>query len=540
MKRTSKHITLLIAMTSLLGLFLGYVLFDKQLIRSLRGPTERPNFLFIVTDDQSWIHTSFAGYPAVQTPNFDRIAREGVYFENAFSSAPSCTASRSAVLAGRHFWELGSASQLWGEFPTTLPTYQQILKKHGYKVGYSGKGWGPGYAPQGNPAGAGHDYNQARRDVDSTLTNIDQVENLRLFLGEKLAEQPFSYWVSPTEPHRPFRTGIGKNSGTVDLSLVEVPAFMPNSETIRSDMADYLYEIQWFDEELGRILGLLQEQGLLDNTVIVYTSDNGMPFPRAKSTLYDYGTRVPLAIRWGDEVRAPREVTDMISLIDFAPTFLELAGIEIPAEMSGKSLVKQLLSKDSGQIDPHRTQVFTGFERHIATARLERRGYPARAIRSSDYLYIRNFTPDRWPAGRPPTFDDIDEGSPTKTYLINQRKKYEQQTLKNQKKEGGMVITQAPNSNIYSISRDPAQSLTLIGSKRPAEELYVIRRDPLQLNNLAGDPAYVHIKEKLAKQLENEMLRTQDPWALGNGSVFDSYKYYGIDKPDSVAATEKD
>ena len=515
----------------------AWELYSKPLQQEIHYNGPRPNFLFVVTDDQSWIHTSYAGYPAVQTPSFDRIAREGVYFENAFASAPSCTASRSAILTGRHFWELGSAGQLWGEFPDTLRTYQQILQAYGYKVGYSGKGWGPGYAPQGNPAGAGHVYNIEKRTVDTTLTAFDQVENLRVFLSEKPADQPFSYWVSPTEPHRPFKPGIGKESGTIPLDRLEVPLFLPDNEIIREDIADYLFEIQWFDEELGRILALLEQEGQLDNTVIVYTSDNGMPFPRAKSNNYDYGIRVPLAIRWGDQVKSHLDVTDLVSLVDIAPTFLELAQVPVPENMSGKSFVRQLLSKSPGRIDPQRNAVFSGFERHIGTARLGRRGYPSRAIRTDDYLYIRNFAPDRWPAGRPPTLDDIDSGSPTKTYLIAQRQEYEKHTLPDVKKEGDMSLGFLPQGNLSAVVNDPAQALTLMASKRPAEELYEVTRDPGQLNNVADNPDYAQIKEALAEQLAAEMERTGDPWSTGDGSIFDTYKYYAIDKPDKPVAT---
>lgn len=517
---------------SLIGLALGGLLFHKQLLTKLFPfHQERPNFLFIITDDQSWVHTSFAGYPAVQTPNFDRIAREGVYFENAFASAPTCTASRSAILTGRNFWELGPAGQLWGAFPETLQTYQQILERHGYKIGYSGKGWGPGYAPKGNPAGP--DFNTVKRVVDPNLSAIDQVENLRLFLEQKEPGQPFSFWASPTEPHRPLIPGIGKASGTIPLYLVEVPPFLPNNEVIRDDIADYLYEIQWFDEELGRMLALLEEKGQLDNTVIVYTSDNGMPFPRAKSTNYDYGTRVPLAIRWGDAISTHREIRDFINLIDIAPTFLELAQVPVPKSMSGKSFVPQLFSEQSGWLDPQRDTVFTGFQRHIGNARIDNKGYPSRAIRTDSYLYIRNFAPERWPAGRPPALDDIDSGSPTKQFMIHQRQQFEKRALAEHKKEGGMslnVTTQTGNP--YTIAKNPAQSLLLAAGKRPAEELYVIRRDPGQIKNVADDPVYAEIKADLVKKLQQELERTGDPLVNENGGVFDSYTYYAGMSPD--------
>jgi arylsulfatase A-like enzyme len=228
--------------------------------------------------------------------------------------------------------------------------------------------------------------------------------------------------------------------------------------------------------------------------------------------------------------------------VDIAPTFLELAQVPVPENMSGKSFVRQLLSKSPGRIDPQRNAVFSGFERHIGTARQGRRGYPSRAIRTDDYLYIRNFAPDRWPAGRPPTLDDIDSGSPTKTYLIAQRQEYEKHTLPDVKKEGDMSLGFLPQGNLSAVVNDPAQALTLMASKRPAEELYEVTRDPGQLNNVADNPDYAQIKEELAEQLAAEMERTGDPWSTGDGSIFDTYKYYAIDKPDkpvSTIATEK-
>jgi uncharacterized sulfatase len=205
--------------------------------------------------------------------------------------------------------------------------------------------------------------------------------------------------------------------------------------------------------------------------------------------------------------------------------------------MSGKSFVRQLLSNTPGRVDSQRNAVFSGFERHIATARLGRRGYPSRAIRTDDYLYIRNFAPDRWPAGRPPSFNDIDEGSPTKTFLITQRQLYEEQTLPGVKKEGGMSLGVLPQGTLAAIVKDPAQALTVIASKRPAEELYVLSRDTGQLNNVADNPDYAHVKSDLAEQLSEEMERTGDPWSTGDGSIFDSYKYYAIDKPDKPVST---
>lgn len=482
---------LLLLLLSVAGFVAGFHFLNQP---APQKPVARPNFLLVITDDQSWLHTSFAGYPAVSTPNFDRLAREGVYFGNAYASAPTCTASRSAILTGQHFWRLGSAGQLWGEFPATLTTYQQILAQHGYKTGYTGKGWGPGKALLGNPAGPA--YNSIRNTADPNFSTIDHVENLKRFLDERKPGQPFSFWISPTEPHRPFKTGTGASSGEIDMAAIQVPPFLPDTDVVRRDLADYLYEIQWFDRELGRILQLLSERGELDNTVIVYTSDNGMPFPRAKSNNYDYGTHVPFAVRWGNGIRTGQQVTDFISLTDLAPTFLDLAGIPVPSDMTGKSLALLVGANRSGRIDKQRNAAYSGFERHIGDARQNQRGYPSRAIHTDKYLYIRNLAPDRWPAGRPPELADIDDGSPSKNQLILQRKDYE-------------------------------DYWQLAAGKRPAEELYAITRDPGQLHNLAADPEYRTVKETFARQLAEEMQRTGDPAASGNTDVFDSFPYHG-------------
>ncbi len=458
-----------------------------------RHSTTPPNFLLVITDDQSWAHTGYAGDPVLRTPNFDRIAEEGVYFDNGYTSAPTCTAARSAILAGQHFWRLGSAAQLWGDYPKELVNYQQLLQQQGYLVGYTGKGWGPGKSPLGNPAGK--PYSDIRRDVDPAFSVVDHVANFRQFLAERKPGQPFSFWVSPTEPHRPFKEGIGVSSGRFKLADIPVPPFLPDDNTVRGDIADYLYEIEWFDEDLGRVLALLDEVGELDNTVIVVTSDNGMAFPRAKSNNYAYGTHVPLVIRWPDGINTPHRVTDFVSLTDLAPTFLSLANAPVPPEMTGRSLLPQLQATVSGRIDPLRNAAFTGFQRHIGDARIESRGYPSRAIHTDEYVYIENFTPDRWPAGRPPGYEDIDNGSPTK--------------------------------NVLRTNEQYREFLMLAGDKRPRRELYKVKTDPGQISNLAGNPEYKTVLGVLAEQLQAELLRSGDPQVNGNGAVFDSYPYHG-------------
>ncbi|MHC4389361.1 MAG: sulfatase/phosphatase domain-containing protein, partial [Planctomycetota bacterium] len=171
------------------------------------------------------------------------------------------------------------------------------------------------------------------------------------------------------------------NSSWRPVPDVVVPEFLPDSTEVRTDICDYYWEIQRFDREVGQLLQTLEDMGEIDNTLIVITSDNGMPFPHAKANLYDYSTRMPLAVRWAAKVKGNRVVDDFVSHTDFAPTFLEAAGVEVPKEMTGRSLLDILLSGKSGRVDPERTRVFTALERH-AWCRPNGLGYPSRAIRT--------------------------------------------------------------------------------------------------------------------------------------------------------------
>lgn len=254
------------------------------------------------------------------------------------------------------------------------------------------------------------------------------------------------------------------------------------------------------------MLSLLDERGELDRTLVVITGDNGLPFPRCKSNLYDGGTNVPLATRWPARVAGGRNVEDFISLQDLAPTFLEAAGLTPPAAMTGRSLLELLASGKSGRVDPARDHVLVGKERH-AWVRAGGLGYPCRAIRTREFLYIRNFQPDRWPAGDPTkggepfdpnrVYGDIDD-SPSKTYMMEHRDEPAVKPL-----------------------------FDLAFAKRPAEELYDLSKDPHQLRNVAADLAYAEAKKKLESSLLAELKATGDPRVLGGGDAFDNYPYYG-------------
>ncbi|MSU51348.1 MAG: hypothetical protein EXS37_20050 [Opitutus sp.] len=482
-----------------------------------------PNILFAISDDQSWAHTSAEGCAFVRTPAFDRVAREGVRFTHSFAASPSCTPSRSAVLTGRHIWQIGEGGVLYGTMPKAYPPFTHLLQDAGYFTGFTGKGWGPGeWEPGGLPRHPiGREFNQKRMTPvpHETIDARDYAANFDAFLQERPAGAPFFFWFGATEPHRVYEQGVGVRNGKRTRD-VTVPPYWPDTEEIRSDLLDYAYEIEWFDAQLARMLAKLESIGELDNTLVVVTSDNGMPFPRAKVNLYDPGVRMPLAVRWPKHVPAGRVVDDFASHLDFAPTFLEAAGVAIPLRITGRSLLGVLRSTKAGRVDPTRNAAYTALERHT-WCRPDGGTYPIRALRTDDFLYLRNFAPDRWPTGGPEFISsnktphgDAD-GAPIKTFMEepgNQRK-------------------------------FPVQFALCYG-KRPIEELYDVRKDPDQIHNLAADPAFRAVCEKLWAQLRAYLEKTDDP-RIKDRDPWQGYAYrqtvgYGATFNRTLTEAERD
>lgn len=452
----------------------------------------RPNILFAIADDWSWPHAGAYGDVVVKTPTFDRVAREGVLFNHAYVSSPSCTPSRAAILTGQWHWRLEESANLWSTLRSEIPVYPDLLEDSGYFVGYTRKGWGPGKFEVGgrtrNPAGT-------------------EFGNFEDFMAEKPEGEPFCFWFGSIDPHRGYEKGSGVADG-IPAERIELNTSFPDSAEIRSDVADYYWEVQRFDREVGSILEQIQAIGELDNTLVVITGDNGMPFPRCKANLYDGGVRVPLAMRWPEKAPAGRVLDDFVSLTDLAPTFLEVAGLIPPEVMTGKSLGRTLLSDREGRVDEARDFVLFGKERHVPVQEVpDNGGTPMRGIRTYEYLYIKNFRPDRWPAGTPnhenafvrgSWYGDVDNG-PTKFYMVEHREKDER------------------HAELFRLAFD----------KRPGEELYDLRRDPGQLQNVAADPAYGQAKSELEQQLLEELNATSDPRPLGEADRLEEYPYYG-------------
>jgi N-sulfoglucosamine sulfohydrolase len=474
---------------------------------------KRPNIFIAISDDQSWPHASAYGSKMVSTPNFDRVAKEGILFTQAFCPSPGCSPSRAAFLTGRNTWQIEHAGTHASYFDPKYVTFPDQLASAGYFVGSTGKGWGPGdYKKLGrthNPAGPSFGARQFEG-------HKGYAAGFAKFLSERPKDKPFCFWFGSSDPHRSYKKGSGLAKGKT-LEQAEVPGFLPDTPEIRSDMLDYTFEVERFDSDLGQMLELLKKAGELDNTLVIATSDNGCPIPRAKANCYEYGIHMPLAIRGVEHVSPGRTVDDLVGFTDLTATIYDIVGVEAPSKfpISGRSIRDILKSKESGVIDKSRREVYSARERH-SSSRFNSLSYPQRCIRTHDYLYIRNFKPERWPAGPAEKYAKAKFSSDNELIGSTLGPLF-----------GGYHDIDACPSLTFLIQNraepDVRRCLTLAVGKRPAEELFDIRKDPFCLNNLAGTAEFAGVRKDLSERLINYLKKTGDARVTGNGDVWESY-----------------
>ena len=518
--------------------------------------SKRPNIVFLFADDWGRYASAYRQFQSentvnqiVNTPNFDRVAAEGAIFTNAHVSAPICTPCRSSILSGTYFWETGLGAMLEGaRWDESIPTYPLMLEESGYHIGYTYKVWSPGKAENAPYGGqrtryepSGNKWRQFSQEVTRNVSELgvddakeilfDETRgNFLAFLDDVPEGKPFCYWWGPVNTHRAWERGSGKALWGLDPDNLKgrMPDFLPDVHEIREDFNDYLGEVQAVDAGIGIILEELGKAGALDNTLVIISGDHGIPgFPRAKCNLYDFGSQVSLAARWPGKIQPGKVIHEFVNLMSLAPTFLEAAGEQPPDNMADSIL--PLLTSDSGLESGGKWEyVILGRERMSASARPGGLPYPSRAIRTKDFLYIRNFAPDRWPMGDPNGMEDPDLVDPKEIAELMRSASY---AAPHRKARGPFAdIDSGPTKHWMLVNRgtDEVQpKFDLAFGKRPAEELYDLRADPHHMRNVAEDPSYSDTMKILSATLLEVLEKHNDPRVTEADCRFDQSPYAG-------------
>ena len=461
-----------------------------------------PNILFVIADDWG-LHAGIYGTKWVNTPAFDDLAKNGLLFRNAYTPMAKCAPSRSILLTGRHLWQNESAANHLAVFPPHFKVWPEVLQESGWFVGFTGKGWGPGIAKtiSGKPRALTGQAFQSKKlePPTSSISANDYASNFSDFLDASPQGKPWCFWCGFFEPHRSYEFQSGMMRGGKRLEDIDrVPADWPDEEIVRHDMLDYAYEVESTDKMMSRMVEELKERGLYENTLIVVTSDHGVPFPRVKGYAYHDSNHVPLAISWPNCLQASgRVIEDFVDFTDLAPTILDVARIDLQQSgmqpMTGSSLRPLMESTKPGQVLSERDHVLVGKER-TDVGRPGDVGYPIRGIVTREYLYLRNYEPQRWPAGHPETGYLDTDGSPTKSFILE--------------------LGRRDRSNRY---------WEWNFGFRLAEEFYDLRTDSDCIKNLANDPTYLEAKQSLRARMEERLREQLDPRILGEGHIFDAY-----------------
>ena len=431
---------------------------DSEESQPAEGLAGLPNMVFMIADDLAWDDSTPYGHPSIMTPNLQRLADAGMRFDQAFLTTSSCSPTRASLLTGRYPHQT-DAEQLHWPLPADQVTFVEKLRERGYWTGAAGK-WHLGDEIRDRfdlileadesgyqlPADASPDSGDFAETADGDEKSgcADWVR----ILGERDRDRPFFLWLASLDPHRPYDDGILEDGARPEE--IRLPPYVPDTPAVRGDFRLYYDEITRLDRFVGLVLDELDRQGIADDTLVVFISDNGRPFPRDKTTLYDSGIRTPMLARWPGRIDPGTVSPRLVSTVDLAKTFLSVAGIEKP----GLSFEGQDLSPLFDDPEKHlREYVFAEKNWHDYEDR-------ARAVRNERYKYIRNDYPD---LPLTPPADVV--RSPTYVEMLRLLEKD---------------------------SLDQAQA-SLFVVPRPAEELYDTRLDPHELENLADDERFAPV-----------------------------------------------
>lgn len=430
---------------------------------------DRPNVIFIIGDDISWDDFGCYGNSAARTPNIDRLARNGILFTNAFLSASSCSPSRSSIATGRYPHNNGAASELHRPIASNLPRFPALLREKGYYTALSGKNHMTQEKP---PAGV------AVQPEPFEVIDAGQVEGNHgahgkwvEHLQKRPRDRPFFFWFASLDAHRAWDGDAEWDEAAYgpkhNPPTVRVPPFLVDDVATRTDLASHANEVTRLDHFVGRVVAELERQGILRNTLILITADNGRPFPRGKTRLHDSGMKAPLVAHWPAGIQEPGTARPgLVSTIDLAPTILAVAGITAGETFQGVDL-RPLFKTPAAR--PRRL-AFSEHNWHDFAAN-------GRAVRDGEYLYIVNFLPAQpW-----------------------------QGPADSVRSPSHAALRAAQTANRLS----PAQQDVFL-APRPAEELYRTAEDPNQLKNLALDPVHGAALERLRAVMQQWRKETAD------------------------------
>jgi len=435
-----------------MGLAAAGLVVSKSAVSATRKSAS-PNFIIIIADDVGWNDLGAYGHPHIQTPNLDEMAAEGLRFNNAFLTISSCSPSRCSIMTGRYPHATG-AGELHQPLPADQVMFPALLKEAGYHTVCAGK-W--------------HLGDDAQTAFDAIVgggpSGCDQWVDM---LQKRPKEKPFFMWFAAHDAHR----GWNATTGTFAIAKphkefdVVVPPFLPDTPEVRQDLMMYYDETTRLDGYVGDVLRELKKQGIEKDTFVLFLSDNGRPFPRCKTTIYDSGVKTPFIVRWPGSVASNMTTDSLVSSVDIAPTILALAGLENSPTFQGKSFAPIL--KDSNV--SVRDYVFAEHNWHDYQAH-------ERSVRSQNHLLIRNAFPKL--SGSPPA-DAV--RSPTFQAMLA----------------------------LHDAGKLNENQLGCFTTPRPAIELYDVEKDPYSLKNIADDPACATVRDKLLKELDAWVVRTND------------------------------
>ena len=477
-------------------------MYGKECTEAVRSDA-RPNILFCLADDVSFPFWGAYGCKWVRTPHIDQLASQGMLFMNAYTCNAKSGPSRSCILTGRNSWQLEAACNHFAFWPSQFKTFAEVMRENGYVVAKTGKGWAPGDPGRINGKRReliGPSFDRIKlTPATPEISNIDYAANFAEFIDTRDKSQPFFFWYGSLEPHRFYEYGSGVNKGKYRTADIDrVPPYWPDCEETRNDMLDFAFELEHFDAHLGKMVEKLKAEGSLDNTIVVVTADNGMPFPRIKGQAYHASNHLPMLVYWPKGI--PQKGVknfDFVNFIDLAPTFLEVAGIDGEAkgmqQIEGKSMLS-LIKSGKSKYDSSRNHVLIGKERHDI-GRPDDAGYPIRGIVTEQYLYVYNFEPDRWSAGNPETGYLNCDGGAIKTELIKDGK------------------------------TEAHKYWSLNFGKRPQEELYDIVKDPDCMHNLISSGEERKVADKLRKQMFEELKSQGDHRMAGDAGYYERMPY---------------